>query len=108
MVVERKSAREAQILGERLRRLRTSAAVTLQEVADQTGIDVGQLSRFECGSFKRLSRNLQKYQRYLQDRNPISASGTDELTAAVSRLAARSPRHRAAAQVILEALERLD
>lgn len=85
-----------------------NASLTLHQVADATGIDVGQLSRFERGDFKRMSANLQRYLAYLQTRRvSIEAPGDAELTAAVLRLAARSARHRAAAHAVLEALDSL-
>jgi transcriptional regulator with XRE-family HTH domain len=110
MALERKSEEEARSIGKSLKGLRLNIPLTLQQVANQTSVDVGQLSRFERGDFKKLSPNLQKYLQFLQHRSAGSAPALsiDDLTAAVVRLAERSARHRAAAHAVLRALETLN
>lgn len=94
----------AHAFGKELRRARSDSGLTLRAAEEQTGIDVGQLSRFERGSFKTVSKNLQKYANHLQINVP---GGIGDLEERFRRYAARSPDHRNACELMLEALERL-
>ncbi len=102
----RKSKEEAQELGANLRRRRKSLALTLSDLESATGIDAGQLSRFERGNFKFISTNLQKLINHLQifeDR----LKEQPELVQRFTELLARSQRHEAAARALVLALESL-
>lgn len=99
-------------LGAKLRAARIAMGMTLVQIAQRTGIDVSQLSRFERGDFKRTSRNLQKLIDDLQiDLAAPAASRTslsvEELSTKATLVAGRSERHRAATEAILLALEQL-
>lgn len=98
------STESAWELGVELRRARASRGETLATAAKRAEIDVGQLSRFERGQFKRASKNLQKYAKYLQITLP---AWTDNLEERFRNFAARSAEHRAACELILDALEGL-
>ncbi|WP_157641673.1 helix-turn-helix domain-containing protein [Burkholderia ubonensis] len=98
------STESALKLGAELRRARVAKKDTLVSAAEKAKIDVGQLSRIERGQFKRISKNLQKYANYLQIALPAS---TDNLEERFRNFAARSAGHRAACELILDALEGL-
>lgn len=103
----RKSPTEATALGAHLRSRRKALGLVLQEVAQGTGVDVGQLSRFEAGRFSVLSTNLQKVLDFLQARE--QAAGTrPELVSRFALLLERSARHKAAAQALVTALEQFE
>lgn len=53
-------------LAAQIREARKNRNETLISVQEYTGINCGQLSRFEAGSFKTISKNLQKLCTYLQ------------------------------------------
>ena len=91
-------------LGAELRDARRNREITLKMASKKTGIDVGQLSRFERGDFKTASKNLQSYAYYLQISLP---NWNDNLEERFRKYAARSTDHRAACELILDALERL-
>ena len=95
----------ATILGSDLKHARESRKLTLINVANETGIHYGQLSRFESGNFKVVSANLQKLADYLQVRLPAL---DDDLSIRFERLTKRSPRHLAACTLLVEALEKFD
>jgi transcriptional regulator with XRE-family HTH domain len=98
------STESAQRLGRELRCARNLKTETLDSISKKIKVDVGQLSRFERGRFKAASKNLHKYAEYLQ----ISLLlWTDDLGERFRNLAARSAEHRAAFELILDALERL-
>ncbi|MGT2430928.1 helix-turn-helix domain-containing protein [Cupriavidus basilensis] len=102
----RKSVQETQELAGALRRRRRELGLTLSRLAGTLGIDVGQLSRFERGEFKFVSKNLQKVAEYLQ----VAADGRPESDAAVKQFAellGRSERHKAAAIALVRALQDL-
>lgn len=94
--------------GADLRRRRRVLDLRLVDLAAKTSIDVGQLSRFECGDFKYESTNLQTYARLLQSLESTKPPpGDDDLSRYAQRLALRSPKLKAAALAILSALEEL-
>lgn len=101
-----KSPEEAKAIGEGLRRHRERLRLVLEDVQKATGINVGQLSRFERGEFRMNSKNLQKFQDFLQSQT--AREGGDGLVARFTHLVAKSPRHEAAASAIVAALEALD
>lgn len=82
---------------------RLAAGLTLKDIEKSQGIDCGQLSRLEKGSFKTNSPNLQKLCSFLQ----IEYSAPRKLGERIEQFASRSPTHRAAAEEVLNALERL-
>lgn len=98
------STESARKLGEALRHVRLTKAETLTSASKKINVDVGQLSRFERGEFKRASENLQKYANHLHISLP---SWTDNLEDRFRNFAARSVEHRAACELILDALESL-
>lgn len=95
----------ATVLGSDLKRARESRKLTLIDVANETGVHYGQLSRFESGNFKVVSENLQKVSKYLHVRLPAV---DDDLSIRFERLTKRSPRHLAACALLVEALEKFD
>ena len=103
-----KSPQQAIELGENLRLLRKRHGKTLQEVQDATEVNVGQLSRFERGDFKRLSANLQSVIEYLSALDKRAQGHPQpELLDRFAQVLARSGRHEAAARALLSALEAL-
>lgn len=81
---------------------------TLEQIAEITSINVGQLSRLENGQMKRDGGNLQKLKIALQDLEaaapPSAAPGVIARFAAIVK---RSDRHADAATAFVDALERL-
>lgn len=95
----------ATVLGSDLKHARERRKLTLIDVANETGVHYGQLSRFESGNFKIASANLQKVSKYLHVRLPTL---DDDLSIRFERLTKRSPRHLAACVLLVEALEKFD
>jgi transcriptional regulator with XRE-family HTH domain len=98
-------------LAERLGNRRKKRGLTLQQIEKATGINCAQLSRFETGTFKTASKNLQILCGFLQiSLTPASGTGkyaSISLAKRIEKFAARSNGHRLAAEEILAALERL-
>jgi transcriptional regulator with XRE-family HTH domain len=103
----RKSPSEALVLGADLRSRRRCLRLVLQEVAEATGVDVGQLSRFESGRFRQISPNLQKFLDFLKLRE-AEVGQPEELVSRFARLLLRSRHHEIAARALVDALERFD
>jgi transcriptional regulator with XRE-family HTH domain len=94
---------EASELGQSIRHHRAHAKTTLVELAERTGVNAAQISRFENGQFKVSSRNLQIVCNYLQiDIGMVPARA---LGARLELFADASERNRQAAEQILLALE---
>lgn len=104
MAAKFKSATERKDLANALKKRRKELGLTLRVIQDAENIDVGQLSRFERGGFITFSTNLQKYCNYLQIKKLPSLQ---DLGLRLEKFATQSPQHRAAAEEILNALERL-
>jgi transcriptional regulator with XRE-family HTH domain len=102
----RKSKEEAQELGASLHQRRKRLCLTLLNLKSAIGVDVGQLSRFERGDFKIVSKNLQKLINYLQimEGQPREQP---ELVHRFAEILTRSQRHEAAARALVLALESL-
>ena len=98
---------QASAHGAHLHARRTQKGITLASIGCELEIDVGQLSRFERGEFKRLSRNLRKYSKYLQISERELDNLSDSFPIRIAAIAAKSDAHRAAVEDILLALERL-
>lgn len=92
--------------GHRLRAARLDRDLTLEGVGSKLDIDAGQISRFERGQFVRISKNLQKYAKYLQ--TPATLNLEDSLASRVMLIASKSRKHRQAVEEIIAALERLN
>lgn len=105
MTFKFKSEKEKKDLAHTLKTRRKDRGHTLQNIEKSLQINVGQLSRFERGEFTTLSSNLQKYCSFLQIEINTSQSG---LGSRLERFATRSPMHRAAAEEIINALEKLN
>jgi len=94
-----------------LKQRRIAQSLTLKNLEKITGIDCGQLSRFERADFKTASENLQKICKYFQISLPGAEPAEIPLSESVGlrfeRFAALSPTHRDAAEDILRALEKL-
>jgi transcriptional regulator with XRE-family HTH domain len=105
MTVKFKSEKEKRDLAHTLKTRRKERGHTLKNIEKSLQINVGQLSRFEKGEFTTLSSNLQKYCSFLQIEINTSQSG---LGSRLERFATRSPMHRAAAEEIINALEKLN
>jgi transcriptional regulator with XRE-family HTH domain len=94
----------AKRLGSLLRAARINQGLRLIDAADRCTVDAGQLSRMERGAFKALSANLQKYSTFLH----IDTAAIDEtLVERFKSFVGRSPAHREACELILEALDQL-
>jgi transcriptional regulator with XRE-family HTH domain len=106
MAVKFKSDKEKKDLAHTLKTRRKERGHTLQSIEESIQVNVGQLSRFEKGEFITLSNNLQKYCSFLQIE--IDTGQTSELGFRLERFATRSPIHRAAAEEIINALEKLN
>lgn len=108
MSTQGKSIVGLNLLGAELRDRRKRLGYTLQQLSEVTSINVGQLSRFENGDMKRISRNLQKLIDRLQtweaSASPVQSPDVVNRFAAILR---RSDRHAAAAAALVDALERL-
>lgn len=104
MAMKFKSKKEKTDLAHALKKRRSELGFTLKNIAKYENIDASQLSRFENGDFVILSKNLQKYCNYLQIEICPNPS---ELGSRLEKFATRSTQHRAAAEEILNALERL-
>lgn len=101
---ERKSEEEAEAIGAMLRSLREQQGLTLQQLQDKTGVNVGQVWRFEAGQFVFVTRNLQKVLNFLQEGSaPLSRH--PHLLQRFAELLERSPRHQTAAVALIGALE---
>lgn len=87
-----------------IRAQRKALGLTIEVAEKRTGVDRGQISRFETGKFKTASKNLQKICIFLQiDINaPHTKSGLGER---LDKFAARSMKHKVAAEEMLKLLE---
>lgn len=102
-----KSKGEIESLASALKERRLKLGLTLKNIEKSQHINCGQISRLEAGKFKTNSKNLQKICKYLQIPRPSSSYQEDALGARLEHFAARSAQHRAAAEELLSALERL-
>lgn len=101
-----KSPEEAKAIGGNMRREREKLKLVLEDIQAATGVNVGQLSRFERGEFRMNSGNLQKVLAFLQiesGKNQVN----EELVARFTKVVAKSRRHEVAAVAIVAALEAL-
>jgi transcriptional regulator with XRE-family HTH domain len=96
---------EASELGQSIRHHRVQAKMTLVELADRTGVNPAQISRFENGQFKTSSQNLQIICNNLQIN--LGEVPARALGARLELFADRSERNRQAAEQIVLALESL-
>ena len=80
---------------------------TLAYVAKSTGVDVGQLSRFERGEFVFITKNLQILMSFLQINTEVSDETSQQLVGRFEALVTRSSRHEDAARALVFALEAL-
>lgn len=94
-------------LAVKLKQRRIALGMTLKDIEISQKINCGQLSRFETGDFKTNSKNLQKLCDFLQISRQSTTLQESNLGARLEHFAARSPQHRAAAEEIISALERL-
>lgn len=108
MAKQFKSKNEIMSLATALRERRLLLGLTLKNIEESLNINCGQLSRFEAGQFKTNSHNMQKLCTFLHINHHTSELHEGALGLRLERFAALSPQHRAAAEEILRALERLD
>ncbi|WP_404995385.1 helix-turn-helix domain-containing protein [Cupriavidus pauculus] len=106
MQTNRKSVHEAEELARMLRLRRKELGITLVQLAIELEVDVGQISRFERGKFKLVSKNLQKIADYLQISTSVEPA-EDSVVKEFAALIGRSERHRAAAVALVRALQEL-
>lgn len=109
MTCLRKNKTEASLLGLRLRSKRLERSITLMSASVMTGVNVGQLSRFERGEFTFVSQNLQRFANYLGVNVADTADALEwALLDQRFRMArGKSDRHEAAAAALVDALEML-
>mgnify|MGYP000117831550 FL=1 len=94
------------ILANALRERRVSRGETLVFVEKKTGVNRGQISRFESGQFKYSSKNLQILCKYMG----VDECGEDvefQLGDRFERFASSSPQNLSLAQELISFLERL-
>jgi transcriptional regulator with XRE-family HTH domain len=96
---------EASELGQSIRNHRVQANMTLVELAERSGVNAAQISRFEHGQFKTSSQNLQILCGNLQI--DIGVVPARSLGARLELFAEKSERNRQAAEQIVQALEAL-
>lgn len=96
---------EAIGLGHNIRHQRLHSRMTLADLAKQTGVDPAQISRFENGRFKTISKNLQIICENLQI--SIEVVPARALGVRLELFADTSERNRQAAEQIVLALESL-
>ncbi|WP_171014133.1 helix-turn-helix domain-containing protein [Chitinivorax sp. B] len=104
-----KSDTEIFALAVTLKTRREELGLTLELLGKFTGIDCGQLSRFETGQFKTKSQNLQIVCKFLQLTGWLhqAPEPSHELGDRLEQFARRSPAHHAAVEELLRALEKL-
>jgi transcriptional regulator with XRE-family HTH domain len=90
-------------LAAEVKRRRLVRGLTLKDIESSQGINCGQVSRIESARFRTYSRNLQKLCQFLQ----IEVAPVRPLGERIEQFALRSSKHRAAAEDLLNALERL-
>ena len=101
-----KSKALASALGKEIKRRRLSYKIKLLDISKDINIDVGQLSRFENGKFKYISKNMQIYLGYLHITNHDSLEASDliyRFTIALNK----SSRHLEAGSHMVSLLESL-
>ena len=83
--------------------------MTMQNLAAQTDVDVGQISRFERGSFATLSPNLQILTEYLGVRTEAASPVlTDKAMKLLERIARGRPDRMRLVEKLLSAVDELD
>ena len=102
-----KSNDEILNLAAALKKRRETLGYTLKYIEKIENINCSQLSRFENGNFKTHSTNLQKYCNFLQISEKPIYQTTGLLGKRIEEFAARSSKHREAAEEFLKALEHL-
>ncbi|PHP87947.1 hypothetical protein CFB52_017305 [Burkholderia sp. AU18528] len=107
MQTNRKSVLAAKQLGDALRHRRKELGLTLEQLASEINVDVGQLSRFERAEFKIVSHNLQKVADFLQIQVNAEVGEPNGIVEQFAELLDRSARHRAAAIALVRALQQL-
>lgn len=101
---------QAKLLGAQIKMSRQSRSLSMQEVATQCGMHHSQLSRLECGQFKRLSGNVQVVFSFLQIKPHelvASSTGVAQLHARLDALVNRDPRSAVLLAALLDALDTL-
>jgi transcriptional regulator with XRE-family HTH domain len=107
MSIRIKSKHQAIALGNELRSRRKSLGISLLKAEKDWGIDVGQLSRFENGNFKFISKNLQIYLNKLQIKN-LDLLIEDDLISRFTQALKKSTKHLEAGAHMVTFLESLD
>lgn len=102
-----KSKEQAVAIGNEMRKHRRSNKIKLLKASSELGIDVGQLSRFENGEFKFVSKNMQIYLNYLQINN-LDLSVENDLTYRFTQALKKSTKHLEAGTYMVSLLESLD
>jgi transcriptional regulator with XRE-family HTH domain len=95
------------LLGAELRKRRKALGRTLKDVEKTTLIDVGQLSRFERGEMKMMSKNLQKFIASMQILDVAAPAQSTDVVRRFAVIVRRSDRHAAAASAFVSVLEDL-
>ena len=95
---------QAAELAAQIRNARQERQETLVYVQSCTGINCGQLSRFEAGKFKTASKNLQKLCNYLQI-SLYDTGARSTLGARIDKFASQSNKHLRIAENLVELLE---
>jgi transcriptional regulator with XRE-family HTH domain len=95
-------------LGNEIRNRRKRLDLTLENLSNHTHVNVGQLSRFERGNMKLMSKNLQKIFDFLQIyEDTINSKQPLDVVSRFSIIIQRSKRHAQVATAFVEALESL-
>lgn len=86
-----------------------NAGMTMQSLAAETDVDIGQISRFERGSFATLSPNLQTLAAYLGVRTEAASPvSTEAATTLIERIARGRPERMQLVEKLLSAVDELD
>lgn len=98
---------DSRALAKAIHQKRLKMGITLIDLEKFTGVNSGQISRFETGQFKFASKNLQIILDFLQIQ-PLRRASSNDLGARVEKFAGKSPLHRLVIEDFLRAIERID
>lgn len=98
---------DSRALAEAIHKKRLNLGIKLIDMEKLTGVNSGQISRFETGQFKFASKNLQKILNFLQIQ-PLRRTPSNDLGTRVEKFAEKSPLHRLVIEDLLRAIERID
>ncbi|GAO21542.1 hypothetical protein ALISP_1362 [Alicycliphilus sp. B1] len=107
MATSYRDPEEAAALGGRIQLARKKLGLTLQSLAERTGVNHSQISRIERGLFRNPSKNVHILCKFLNIEDALISSVEEpqHLALRLERLASSSPRWRSVVAAFAEALE---